>query len=301
MGGLFTKLRDLLSGEKRTPNTVLQPAPDSAIRAPSRIDHETAQADSGVSKEWQTDRPALLEAIWGKGWHLPLGEELTEILVRATGLTKEMSVLDLSAGLGGMARKVATDYKTYVTGFEPDEALAQYAAQESKRLKMALTASVSVYDPETYKVGKLYDCVFVRELFFRVKDRQRFIKAVAKSLKNYGQICWTDFIAEKDKVENKALVAWRNHEIQGRKPMTLEEVKKLWDTLGYDLRVAEDQTERYMRGILMPLGRFVQFLQGHKVSQEAKLLILAEIELWARRVAALDDGLVFYRFYALKK
>lgn len=302
--GLAGKLRARLRGlfGRGAPGKSSPASASASASTPPKPQAAPASAPvKGAPRLWQTTRPELLETIWGKGWHLPLGVAMTDVLVRATGLTKEMSVLDLSAGLGGMARKIAEEYKTYVTGLEPDAALAGYATHESKRLKMTRTVSIAAYDPETYVPEKRYDCVLARELFFRIQDRPRFIKAVAASLKNYGQVSWTDFLAESDVCDHPAVAAWRAHELGGRAPMALQEVTDLWQTLNYDLRVAEDRTDKYMQGILSGLGGFVRFFQGRKIAETAKPVVLAEIELWARRAAALQRGVRLYRFYALKK
>lgn len=260
----------------------------------------TLAAAPPVPEGWLVDRPALLEVMWGAGWHGPLGEAMTQVLVRAFGLTKEMSVLDLTAGTGGAARLVAAEFKTYVTGLEVDADLAAHGAAESKRHGMARTATIKAFDPETYEADRHYDCILGRELFYRVRDKQRFIRAVAASMKNYGQICWTDYLVEKKDLEKPAIAAWLARE-GGGIPMALDEVNTIWQGLHFDLRIAEDRTEKYMHGALAGLAQFVKFLQGRKIAEPTKPLILNEIELWAYRLAAMKAGMKVYRFYALRK
>ncbi len=296
-GGVLGKLRALVTGLRpakpaRAEAKTLKPIPrptDVAIPA-------AAPVDVG----WLVDRPVLLEAMWGEGWHGPLGQTMLDVLVRAFGLTREMSVLDLSAGVGGAARLIATEFKTYVTGLEADAELAAYGAAESKRHGMARTAIIKAYDPAAFDVDRRYDCILGRELFYAVRDKQRFIRAVAASMKNYGQICWTDYLVDKNDLEKPAIAAWVAKE-GGCVPMALDEVTKIWHELHFDLRIAEDRTEKFMQGTLVGLAKFVQFLQGRKIADPTKPLILNEIEIWAYRLAAMQAGMKVYRFYALRK
>jgi ubiquinone/menaquinone biosynthesis C-methylase UbiE len=295
-GGLMGGLRGFMAKLRRAkpaaaPTKTLKPTPQPA--APT----VAVPVDDG----WRVERPALLELIWGAGWHVPMGEPMMTVLVRAFGLTKEMSVLDLTAGVGGAARSIAKEFKTYVTGLEADADLAAHGAEESKRHGMARTATIKAYDPETFNPDRHYDCVIARELFYRVQDKPRFIKAVAASMKNYGQICWTDFLVEKKDMAHPAVAAWLKREGVGIAPMTLDEVTATWKGLRFDIRIAEDRTEKYTHGMLTSLADFTDFLKGKKIAAATKPLILNEIERCALRVEAMRHGLKLYRFYALRK
>ncbi|HEU0118486.1 MAG TPA: hypothetical protein VFR09_07615, partial [Alphaproteobacteria bacterium] len=73
---------------------------------------------------WQAPAGAILEKMWGDGFITPADAELLEPLLGAVGLTKDMSVLDLSAGLGGRMRLIAGKYGASVTGLDPDPEIA---------------------------------------------------------------------------------------------------------------------------------------------------------------------------------
>lgn len=285
MGALIAKLRPAKPPPPEPKN--LKPIPRPVEAAP-------------IPEGWLADRPKLLETMWGAGWNLPLGEALMEDMVAAFGLTREMSVLDLAVGIGAAARAVATKYNTYVNGLETDEELALYGAAESKRQGMARTAIIKAYDPAAFDVDRRYDSIMSRELFYRVKDKRRFIRAIAASMKDYGQICWLDYLVEKSDLEKSAIAAWQAHE-GNCAPMALEDVQEIWRELHYDLRIAEDITKKYMHGTLLGMAQFVKFLEGRKIAEPTKPLILAEIETWAYRLAAMKAGMKVYRFYALRK
>ncbi len=313
--GLGQKLKALLKSMRKKPALKAgSPQPPAAKRAaavtlepraipnaPAAPAAPAASAASPVMGEWTPNAIELLQEIWGKGWNVPMGDDMAGVLVRAVGLTKEMSVLDLSAGLGGTARKIHADYKTYVTGLEPDAELARLAGEESKLQKVSRTVSITHYDPESYEPTKRYDCIVARELFFRIKNKARFIRAVAESLKEYGQVSWTDFLVEANDMAKPEIAAWLAREDSGATPMSLKEVTDIWGKLGYDLRIAEDRSAKYKHAVLLGLNKFLNHLQKQKLGKAAKPGVLREIELWALRIAAMEQGMRFYRFCALKK
>jgi hypothetical protein len=67
-----------------------------------------------------------------------------------------------------------------------------------------------------------------------------------------------------------------------------------------DVRTNEDITDMQRRLILRALGHFLEHLESHTMDIETKRIVLDEVELWARRMAAFDAGLRVYRFYCMK-
>jgi len=257
-----------------------------------------------IPDTWQQDRPHILEALWGKGHVLPGGDELIDMLTLPLGTNKEISAIDFSAGMGAIGRRLGSKLQTYVTGFETDAEIAAYGQAALTEDNLARYATVETYDPAKYEVDKHYDCILARELFYRVQDKAKFFKLVRESLKEnpkpYGQMVFTDFILEAKASMNPAVVAWLAHETEA-KPISLLEMTKLWKKHYFDIRVKEDLTEMYVHEIKTGLFNFVMFLKDQKkLSPEAKRIVAKEIELWAYREAALENGLKFYRFYAIR-
>src|SRR6056297_2504755 len=74
---------------------------------------------------WSPARIAVAERVWGEGFVDPLSGEALRALVGPLGLDAAQSVLDLGAGLGGAARQIVRETGAWVTGLEPDPALAR--------------------------------------------------------------------------------------------------------------------------------------------------------------------------------
>jgi SAM-dependent methyltransferase len=146
-----------------------------------------------------------------------------------------------------------------------------------------------------------FDFVIARELFYRVADKPAFFAALATALKPGGQIAFTDYIVDSENKQKPAILAWQTHE-KGAAPFGLIELAQAWAKVGLELRVSEDETTFYRREIVAGLKRFVTFLaQGPVPDAETKKIILREVELWIYRMAAIEQGMKFYRFCAVRQ
>lgn len=302
MGLALDFWKDTPFPKKEKKPVVAKPAPVPL----SGAQNENAQvvkkeSPSIKSKYWIADRIQIMEKLWGEGNIFPGDKEYVSNLVAPLGLNQETSVLDLSAGLGGLARKLAVDYNVYVTGLEPNPVLASRGMLMSIAAGKSKQASITAYDPAAYEASKKYDCVFARELFCRVIGKEKFFNAVASSVKpKGGQIVFTDYILEDKDMDKKAIVQWLSVE-KDVVPLSYAKMVQEWKGLKFDMRVAEDQTDLYRREVLRGLSRFVAYLAKHKPSPDTKPLIVHEIDLWSRRVAAIENGLKYYRFYGIKR
>jgi len=249
---------------------------------------------------WTADRVQVLETMWGEGQTLPGGAEYITSLTSPLGVNQEMSILDLGAGLGALARQLAEHYKAYVTGLEQDPNLAARGMVMSIAHGKSKMASIVVYDPANFTPSRKFDVIVAREVFYRIIGKEKFFKAIDASLKTGGgQIVFTDYILNPEAREKPAVTQWLTRE-RGAAPLSMIETIKLWKGMGYDLRIAEDQTPFYKDSILLGLRDLAQHMVMNVPDRETKLVVLHEIDLWAKRLAAFHAGLRYCRFYGIK-
>lgn len=289
-GPIMRMLRLFAGKEKACAKSNLQPALQSKVAG------REAQ-----KKIWQAARPKIAGKLWGEGHHLPCANRLIPLLIRPFGLNAEMSVLDLSAGLGGAARRIFMDSKAYVTGLESAPDLAEAGMEISRLNGMALSAPIEFYDPETYTPSRKYDCVIARDLFFRVRGKDRFMQAIADTLKPRGHMSWTDYVVDPAAAHQSGIRVWAASELDGDTPPSLPNVMQTMTRLGFDVRIHEDVTQGYRHHIQTALQRFARFIAPYDFSEATRTAIIQETELWARRGLALEQGMKVCRFYALKK
>jgi len=248
---------------------------------------------------WSATRIEVAERLWGTGFNTPGGHDHIPYLVKPLGLNPAMSVLDLSAGLGGTSRVMAGKYGCWVTGLEASPLLAKEGMQRSIKEGLEKKAVIEAYDPERFSYPKRVDAIVYKEGLFTVRDKEQLFDGMELTLKPRGQVLLTDYILG-PQGNRQAIAGWAEKEPQEPNLWSLEHMQNAFAQRNLDLRIHEDITDTHRHLILSAIQAFVAVLEQYALAPQTKLAVMEEIELWARRVAAMEAGLRCYRFYALK-
>lgn len=254
-------------------------------------------------RPWETPRVKLAQMLWGEGFSHPGGAEEAIKLVKPFALDPAMTVLDLSGGLGGGPRAVANEFGVWVTGLEQDPEYAEAGMQLSTLAGMSKKADIALLIPSQLELrpGSV-DCIVSRELLHAVEDKARFLRVLGRGLKPRGQLLFTDYmLADQSKADSEAIRAWTGTEPMPISPWTLDDFSGCLADDKFDVRVTEDITEPFRRRAINAWAELTSGTAGLTMTAEFKQCLVAELERWTRRIAALDCGdLKIYRVYALK-
>jgi SAM-dependent methyltransferase len=271
-------------------------APASIVR-PVQVSRATRIHEESY---WRAAPGEILEKMWGPNFTAVGDALLTDALAAPLNLTKNMSVLDLSAGLGERLRRIAATFGCDVTGLESDKDIALRGVEKGMRESKDTPIALAPYDPDSFSSTKKYDCVLARELFYRVADKPKFFAAIADATNGKAQISFTDYIVNPESAEGGAIKAWLNHE-RGAVPLSLVGMAEAWAKAGFMISIHDDQTDLYRKELLAGLQRLAVFLgSGIKPDIDTKKQIQQTMGLWAHRAAALEQGVKFYCFYGAK-
>jgi SAM-dependent methyltransferase len=249
---------------------------------------------------WNAQPGEISEKMWGEGSVTPADDEVTKMLTLPLGLNKDLSVLDISAGLGGRLRAANAAFQVYITGLEPDAQIAARGMELSIKAGKGKHVEIAAYDPANFSVARRYDCIIARETFYRVADRGAFFTALASATKPGAQISFTDYVINPEHRDNPAIKAFMAGESNAN-PASVVEMAEAWAKVGFKLRVLDDQTDLYMQYVLAGLRRFAIFMGSDvKPDAETKQSIVRHLNKWVLRIAALQNGMKFYRFYGTK-
>lgn len=249
---------------------------------------------------WSASRIQVAEKIWGDGFVTPGGHDHIPYLCKPLGLTPAMSALDLSAGLGGTVRIMAGTFGAWATGLEPSPALAEEGMARSVKAGLAQKATVEHFDPEHFDSSRRFDCVFAKESFYTVANKESLMDGVVACIKSPGHLLFTDYVIDANPSSPAVIKNWTDHEPLVPHPWTVEQWSACLKKHRLDVRIAEDITDTHAHLILTAIKALTSFLEDHSLDRATKLNVVDEVELWARRVAALHGGLRCYRFHALK-
>ena len=274
-------------------------------RARSR---KTAGADTAdeapiVFERWGDAHRELLQAVWGDGFVLPGGHEHTLQLVKPFGLNPAMSLLHLGAGLGGPSRLIAKQFGVWVTGMEQERDLAEAGMALSTKAGFEKKAPIQVYDPDQFEGRpKTFDCIFAQEAFFSIENKTRLFEVLDAVMKDNGQMVFTDYVLAKPNAKSPILQQWALGEPHGAHPWTVEDYTRALTERRLDIRITEDVTASFQKLVTLAWADFMARNRGGVSDKRLAPALVEEVELWTRRVQALESGdLRLYRFYALKK
>jgi len=247
------------------------------------------------------DRLALAQKIWGPGFLVPGGIDYVMTMVKPFGVNPAMSLLDLTAGLGGPSRHISHFFDVYITAMERVPEIAKRGQVMSVDAGMGRKVPISAYDPETVELKPhAYDCAYAEYLTVSVVAKDRLIREVMRSLKARGQFSFVDFVLAEGELEDPRLDALRRVERFAPMPWRVKQYTDCLSASGFDVRIAEDHTEQYLRHVLQGWAQFVHDYDVKLMTRGNQLAVAEEAELWMTRVAALQSGVLrVYRFYAI--
>ena len=252
-------------------------------------------------EEWETPRLRVKQAIWGDGFHAPGGGELALELVKPFALNKTMSVLDFGCGSGGGTRAIAKEFDIWMTGVERDGDLYQAAKALSKRAGMERRAEILRYDSNDFasRPGG-FDCILSMEALHAFEQREILLSKLENALKNRGQIQVTDFALAPGAVADHPLLV-SAFGPNGPDLWQHTEYEKRFKELNFDLRISEDMTDRYREMVIAALMRIPQTSVAIATARAFPEAFIEEVERLARRIGAIDMGLLkIRRLYGIK-
>jgi SAM-dependent methyltransferase len=241
------------------------------------------------------------QMLWGKGFHLPGGEDFALRLVQNAELKKEHPCLDIDAGLGGGLRAIARTRGVRIEGVERDPALAAAGNALSGELGMASSASIRAEDPESMRLDDgRYGAIFAREALFTCQDRKKFLSAAALALTPGASLVITDYVLADRNRNDETLAAWRTAEPRKPLPATSDEYCALLRDLRYEMRSCEDLSAEYLPLIQAGWRQVHDRLQDAQLPPEMAAILIQEGDLWLARSRALESGrLKLVNFHAV--
>jgi cyclopropane fatty-acyl-phospholipid synthase-like methyltransferase len=249
---------------------------------------------------WTATRIEVAEKLWGEGFNTPGGAEHIPYLVKPLGLNPAMSVLDLAAGLGGTSRTMAGKFGCWVTGLEASELLAKEGMVRSFKMGLEKKAPIETFNPEHFGYPKRVDAIVYKEGLFAVRDKDQMFDGMEIVLKPRGHLLITDYIAEPDKIGAKAIQNWCDKEPMQPHLWNKDQMANAFAQRNLDLRISEDISDTHRHLILTAIQGLVEHLEKHQMDASTKMAVMEEVEMWVRRVAAIEAGMRVFRFYAIK-
>lgn len=144
-----------------------------------------------------------------------------------------------------------------------------------------------------------YDCVMMCEGFCTLSNKVDALGKLMKALKPQGHLFLLDCILGGSRDLSGGVRQWLRDE--NKQPWSLRQFELSFEGLGFEMKTADDISDRYKTLVLWGWAGFLQILQKNKPDRNARKEILGEAERWFRFLGLLESrGLRVYRFHAVK-
>ena len=267
----------------------------------TKPDEEKPGAKAKRKGPWPPERLQILQKLWGPEFLSVGGEEATKELIRPFGLSSDMSVAEIGCGIGGGTRLIANETGAWVTGYEQSAILAKIGMEASITKGMKRKASIEFADFTKIKIRPhSKDAVLSKEALFTVSDKDAAYKTMVEMIRPGGQLMYTDLMATGPDLNSPAVAQWQTREPRRPHLWQLSQVREKLESLGLEVRVAEDITAKYRTRALAGFNELVSQVDGFRTDTERVKWVVLEAEIWLHRIAALDSGEVnVSRIYAM--
>jgi hypothetical protein len=254
---------------------------------------QARDADLPVKPEgpWPPGRVEVCEQIWGEGFLFPGGAEEVMRLAGPLGLSSAASLLLVGAGGGGAPRAIASQLGVWVSGFESDPDLAALAMERCTRARLGRRATVEMWYPQapSFRIQAYHHGLALEPL--RDAKPEPVLAALTGALKPRGQLMLVETVAGEPLDAADPLVAtWRRLERRSAELPTERGITRMLGRLGFEVRVAEDITQRHIHLAVLGWRAAVRDMKGERPAPARAARLVAEAELWLIRLRMMREG-----------
>ena len=284
---------------KSTARMLLEPA--LAMSAEPQVE-VLPPPEPAVEQVWPAGRLEIADALWGNGYLIPGGELELLRLAKPLGLSAAASLLLLGAGSGGAACSLVTALGVWVNGFEADAGLVDAANRYVELANMGKRARIDLWNPANPTFARHYYHHALALEPLMGNRPEGVLAAISAALKPGGQLMMTELVADAPLNPADPLVAqWAR--LRRREPKSLPTeiaITRVLGRQGYDVRIVEDVSQRFVHQGIMGWRRMVRALQDNKPERQKARLVVHEAEIWLIELRLFREGrLRLVRWHAI--
>ncbi len=241
---------------------------------------------------WTPVRLGATDTLWGEGFQFPGGEIELMRLAKPLGLSGASSVLLLGAGGGGPACALTMKLGTKVSGFEADPALAAAAIEMAVRQNLDRRVQIVDWNPldPVFPKHAFHHCMALEPL--NGARPEPVLAALGASLRTGAQLVVTETVADVplDRTD-AAVVEWAALERRDVEAVPSEvAITRILGRLGFDVRAAEDISQRHIHQAMTGWRVAVRFLGQAAVTRAGMEAFEREAALWTARLRLFQLG-----------
>lgn len=289
-GGLIGKLKGSFGRKKA------KGAQKSA--SPSPFERQKAAEEPEF---WSTDRLNVVEKLLGMGYTTAGGADRVRQFAPHLHLDKSKSLLVLGAGLGGISLTLIDETDVWITGYEPDKALAKLGQESVFRAGLKRKCPIRYSTLEDLELKpKSFDAMLSLDTVHFVENKRALFEAVTQALRLDSEMLFTSFVLPDTKPPGRLVQAWAKQQPLTPYVWPGEAMMAMLNTLDLDVRPPNDVTKEYRACVLRAWIGFMSNLNREELLDKSKTVV-EECARWAAAISAIDKGeLQVWRFNAVR-
>ncbi len=267
--------------------------PDDRGSAPGkRSAPKATEPERPTQERWTETRIAVAQLLFGDGMVTPGGDAALRALIDPAGIEPDQTIVEIGAGLGGLARFVAARSGARVQAFDEDIELAEAGMRLSVAAGMKRQAPVerSLLDDIPVRPGRAARIV-AKEVFFTIRHKVLLFRKLAKVLTPGGGLSFTDYLFCGTDPYSPEIAIWYAHEPKPVYPIAPRELESQLNKAGFEIRETEDVTEAYRAAIVAAFAAVAgKLMDAGEMGRIYSEWLISEGDLWTRRDAILESG-----------
>jgi ubiquinone/menaquinone biosynthesis C-methylase UbiE len=185
----------------------------------------------------------LYEAMYGPGLISLGGYEAIDDMVKGMDIEGKQ-ILDVGAGIGGMAHYLAQKYQAFVTGLEIYSWMATYAMNHAPdAIKNKVNFITYTDDGLIPLPSQTIDVICSKGVLTNIPDKRPLFHELYRLLKPSGQICFMDWVVPEEMGPQHKTFPWG--EVSAKE--TESSYAQLLADCGFVNITFEDESEAYLR------------------------------------------------------
>jgi hypothetical protein len=288
-------LQLLRARNRRSPASGPAPGGEAVLPAAVGAARATPRREGAATPlRWTPARLTAAQTLWGEGFLGPPGAAEVQHLAAPLGLDGSRSVLLLAESAGGPGATLAAGFGARVAAFEADPALAKAALAHVQERKLTERVTVQGWNPQSPALphGAAHHALALEPLARMASAEVGaavLFAGIAGALHRGGQMVLMELVRTPGPPD-AGLLAWQESAGRRRSPARAASIEAAIAASGFDLRIAEDITERHVQAALRGWRELAARLRSARPGNAALATLVGEAEQWLLRVRLLQSG-----------
>jgi len=257
----------------------------------------TDQMNSENPLEWDDQRLAVSQTIWGESFLKPGGPAFAREILKSAKVTSKDTVLDLTAGMCGTAMVLASQHNLWMEAFEQNQSVVAKAHNMLVTKGMAKKIKLTHQPLNELKLDpKKYDLIYSRENLYKEEAKVKIIEEVKKGLKKNGRFIFTDFINVNKTNDEEAVSKY--FELN---PWTMEQYLVALKNADLNVFAHTDMSNQYLKHINHAWYEMIGKIEDTSHTKEFVNKLMNEGSVWLSRHKAIQSGKIrLMRYHCFK-